>query len=338
MTTMLRATVRSEKTLREMHVNITRLGRHFWSIARLGLTVAVVLLTVLPLAAGDKSDKSNEPDPVQPANASQYAGSDTCKGCHEDQFKNIDLTRHHQINALKTAAVGGQPDRVCEACHGPGRAHVDGGGDKTKIFRFAGAKREETSARCLTCHGEGRGQTHFAESAHASSDVGCLDCHSPHHAQEKDHLLAQKQPQLCYGCHTAAKADFAKPYHHRVNEGLVRCNDCHNPHGTATVRQVQTLASGDAVCYKCHVDKQGPFVYEHVPVKAEGCSSCHSPHGSTNPRLLKVSLVNMLCLQCHTFPMSGPIGPVHNQSAKYQACTMCHSQIHGSNFSFVFFK
>ena len=93
-----------------------------------------------------------------------------------------------------------------------------------------------------------------------------------------------------------------------------------------------------AACSKCHVDKQGPFVYEHVPVKTEGCSSCHTAHGSTNPRLLNVSLVNMLCLQCHTFPTQGPIGPVHNQSAKYQACTMCHQAIHGSNFSNVFFK
>jgi DmsE family decaheme c-type cytochrome len=215
---------------------------------------------------------------------------------------------------------------------------VAGGGDKTKIFTFKDASRQETSARCLSCHGEGHEQSHFAESAHASSDVGCLDCHSPHHAREEQHLLAEKQPQLCYGCHTAAKADFAKPYHHRVNEGLVQCNDCHNPHGTATIRQVRTLPSGDAVCYKCHVDKQGPFVYEHVPVKTEGCGSCHTPHGSTNPRLLKVSLVNMLCLQCHTFPTPGPSGPAHNQSAKYQACTMCHTQIHGSNFSNVFFK
>jgi DmsE family decaheme c-type cytochrome len=215
---------------------------------------------------------------------------------------------------------------------------VAGGGDKSKIFTFKDASREETSARCLTCHGEGHEQSHFSESAHASNDVGCLDCHSPHHAAEKEHLLAQNQPQLCYGCHTSAKADFAKPYHHRVNEGLVECNDCHNVHGTATIRQVRSLPSGDAVCYKCHADKQGPFVYEHVPVKTEGCSSCHTPHGSTSPRLLRVSLVNLQCLQCHTLPTQSPIGPAHNQSAKYQACTMCHSQIHGSNFSNVFFK
>jgi len=28
----------------------------------------------------------------------------------------------------------------------------------------------------------------------------------------------------------------------------------------------------------------------------------------------------------------------HNQAAKYQACTLCHTQIHGSNFNTYFFK
>ena len=79
---------------------------------------------------------------------------------------------------------------------------------------------KKTSARCLSCHGEAHEQSHFAESAHSSSDVGCLDCHSPHHAKEKEFLLVQEQPQLCYGCHISAKAVFAKPYHHRVAENL----------------------------------------------------------------------------------------------------------------------
>ena len=68
-----------------------------------------------------------------------------------------------------------------------------GGGDKTKIFVFEGKSRQETSARCLSCHGEAHEQSHFTQSAHASSDVGCLDCHSPHHAKEKEHLLVQKR-------------------------------------------------------------------------------------------------------------------------------------------------
>ena len=226
----------------------------------------------------------------------------------------------------------------CESCHGPGSAHVEGGGDVTKIVSFKSMSKQDANSRCLSCHGESHKQRYFSASAHANNDVGCLDCHSPHHAKEQEHLLVRAQPNLCYGCHATAKADFAKPYHHRVDEGLIQCSDCHNVHGTTTLRQVRTLPSGDAICVKCHADKQGPFVYEHVPVKTEGCSSCHTPHGSTNPRYLRVSQVNLLCLQCHTFPVQGPAGPSHNQSTKYQACTMCHAAIHGSNSSNVFFR
>jgi DmsE family decaheme c-type cytochrome len=290
-------------------------------------------------APAKAAQSASAPVATPSSDASKYVGAETCKTCHEEIYNSWEKTPHWKTTLNKE---GGPSKQGCEGCHGPGADHLAGGGDKTKIFVFEGRSRQETSARCLTCHGESHQQSHFAESSHASSDVGCVDCHSPHHAKEKEHLLVESQPQLCYGCHTSAKADFAKPYHHRVNEGLIQCNDCHNPHGTATLRQVRALPSGDAVCYKCHVDKQGPFVYEHVPVKTEGCSSCHTPHGSTNPRLLNVSVVNMLCLQCHTYSSQltagGPSGPAHNQSAKYQACTMCHTQIHGSNFSSVFFK
>jgi len=226
----------------------------------------------------------------------------------------------------------------CESCHGPGSEHVAGGGDKSKIVRFSELPRLEQTRRCLECHSTTNAQKHFSSSSHASNDVGCLDCHDPHHAEQSQFLLTKSQPDLCYGCHQAEKADFAKPYRHRVNLELIECSDCHNVHGTTTLRQARTLPSGDAICFKCHADKRGPFVYEHVPVKTEGCSSCHTPHGSTNPRLLRVANINLLCLQCHSFPALGPLGPQHNQSQKYQACTLCHTQIHGSNFSAVFFK
>ncbi|MBZ5722838.1 MAG: DmsE family decaheme c-type cytochrome [Acidobacteriia bacterium] len=285
-----------------------------------------LLLASVPTWAQSAGDKT----PTEPP--SQYAGSDACKTCHEAIYQNgFEGTPH-----FKTTLKDGHG---CESCHGPGAQHIAGGGDVTKIVSFKALSREQSNSRCLSCHGESREQSHFAASVHASSGVGCVDCHSPHHANEEQYLLVKSSPQLCYGCHTAAKADFAKPFHHRVNEGLVECNDCHNPHGSATLRQTRALPSGDAVCYKCHADKQGPFVYEHVPVKTEGCSSCHTPHGSTNPRLLRVSQVNLLCLQCHTFPtLSPPSGPVHNQSQKYQACTLCHEAIHGSNFNTAFLK
>lgn len=304
------------------------------SARRLTCLAGLALLWLGPanvVAAIAGADQQGQPSAALPKSTSQFVGSDTCKTCHEDVYKKQFETTPH----FKTT-LGGQ--HGCESCHGPGSAHVEGGGDVSKIIGFKKLSRQEATTRCLSCHGEGQEQRRFAQSPHDSNDVGCLDCHSPHHAKEAQHLLVQKQPQLCYGCHTFAQADFAKPFHHRVEEGLIQCSDCHNVHGTATLRQVRTLPSGDFVCYKCHADKQGPFVYEHVPVKTEGCTACHTPHGSTNPRLLRVSMINLLCLQCHTFPTQGPIGPTHNQSQKYQACTMCHVAIHGSNFSDVFFK
>lgn len=292
------------------------------------ISAVFLLLLIQPVWAASQEQKSATPTSD---NAPKYVGSDVCKTCHEELYhKNFESTPH-----FKTTLEGGHG---CESCHGPGSAHVEGGGNVTKIISFKAMSTQEVNSHCLSCHGEKHEQRHFSASPHAGNDVGCLDCHSPHHAKEPDHLLVRAQPGLCYGCHTSAKADFAKPFHHRVDEGLIQCSDCHNVHGTTTVRQVRTVPAGDAICVNCHADKQGPFVYEHAPVKTEGCTGCHTPHGSNNPRYLRVSQVNLLCLQCHSFPAQGPVGPSHNQSAKYQACTMCHTQIHGSNASNVFFR
>ena len=272
----------------------------------------------------------------------KYVGSETCKTCHEELFNKFQLTPHS--NLLKEGKkVGTVEWHGCESCHGPGSAHVEGGGDVTKIISFKNLSIQDASARCLTCHSSSIEHGNFKRSSHATNGIGCLNCHSPHHAKTDRSLLIQESPGLCYECHTEKRAEFSRPYRHRVNEKLISCNDCHNPHGSFLPKQLRTSWSQDQVCFKCHTDTKGPFVYEHLPVKTEGCTSCHMPHGSTNPRLLRVSQINILCLECHTLALSGvpsapPMGPKHNQSTKYQACTTCHVYVHGSNTSEVFFK
>ena len=266
-----------------------------------------------------------------------YVGSDTCKGCHEEVYtKHFAGTPHFAL--LKRQGKHG-----CEDCHGPGSAHVEGSGDVSKIVRFKTLGDAQSSKLCLSCHSGSNEHANFQRSTHASNDIGCTACHSPHKATVQRSLLREGQPQLCFGCHTDSRAEFDRPFRHRVKEGLIQCSDCHNVHGTFQRRQLRVTADQNQICMKCHRDTRGPYVYEHLPVKTEGCVSCHMPHGSTNPRLLRVSQVNTLCLQCHTLtvadvPSQPPIGPAHNQAAKYQACTMCHAYIHGSNFSEVFFK
>jgi DmsE family decaheme c-type cytochrome len=277
--------------------------------------------------------------------ASQYVGAETCKGCHEELFKNFEGTPHWKT-MLDTKR--GPEWHGCEACHGPGAEHVNAGGDKSKIITFKNMSSGKVSERCLECHQLSEEHSNFERSAHATNNVSCIDCHSPHHSRERRALLVERQPQLCYRCHQENRSEFVRPFRHRVNEGLLTCTDCHNAHGGFLTKQLRATAAQDQVCFKCHTDKAGPFVFEHVPVKTEGCVSCHIPHGSNNPRLLRRSQVNLLCLECHTMvvgpegsPTGGaqfPQGPAHDQSQKYQACTMCHAFIHGSNFSNVFFK
>jgi DmsE family decaheme c-type cytochrome len=155
-------------------------------------------------------------------------------------------------------------------------------------------------------------------------------------------MLKENDPQLCTGCHAEVKPQFTMPHHHKVLEGTMRCSDCHNPHGGFELRQTRLATGADAACIKCHVDKQGPFTYEHAPVKTEGCTACHTPHGSANPRLLRYSAVNQLCLTCHSVAHDvgaiEPAGPQHNQNAQYANCTACHVKIHGSRTSPVFFR
>jgi DmsE family decaheme c-type cytochrome len=312
-----------------------------WRHSGRGLFRFLFLAALIPLLLTSVLSQTNK-TAAQPAGitgpppGAQYVGSDTCKTCHEDIYtKHFEGTPHFSLT--KTGNHG------CEDCHGPGSAHVEAGGEVSKIISFKTLNVTQSSNICLKCHAASHEQANFLRSIHAINNVGCTTCHSPHNAKIVRSLLKDSQPALCYGCHTVQKAEFSRPFRHRVNQGLIVCSDCHNPHGSEQLHQLRTSSAQDQVCFKCHTDKRGPFVYEHVPVKTEGCVACHVPHGSTNPRLLKVSQVNLLCLQCHTLAMSNvpsqpPIGPAHNQAAKYQSCTMCHAFIHGSNFSEVFFK
>jgi len=308
--------------------------RHCSSIWLVAGTLAIVMVIACPvLVATDR--------PPAPANtvsgAVEYVGADTCKGCHEEIYGNWARTAHYKTLLKKQA--GGQG---CEACHGAGSEHVNNGGDKTKIFNFKTVEGKAVNDRCLQCHNSDEARHNFRRSEHNKANVSCTDCHSIHKAGGRgEMLLVKAQPQLCYGCHAGVKPDFSKPFHHRVNEGAVNCTDCHEPHGSGAAHSLRATSARDTVCFKCHTDKAGPFAFEHAVVKTEGCSSCHTPHGSTNPRLLTRSQMNLLCTECHTTTagMAAPGVPsFHNQAQKYQACTLCHTAVHGSNTDRTLFK
>lgn len=305
--------------------------------------------------------------------ASGYVGSDACSDCHFAEFQQFQKTAMSAILSNKYPLE----QRGCESCHGPGRAHSEGEkaekeGKKpgpnqpkaaTLIYNFSKHSAKENAARCLTCHQKDQKESLFGRSRHLGSAVSCTECHDPHrlnagddvakpsaaleayfsvpkrpaeHAWLDDRLLREKQPQLCYSCHRDVEAEFQLPVRHRVNEGAVKCTDCHNPHGSLTARDLKS--AGSDACTTCHMEKKGPFAYEHAAVLVEGCTVCHTPHGTINLHLLKRRQERQLCLECHAAPQAVNVPHPRLGFQTAGECTRCHIEIHGSNYQPQFLR
>ena len=316
-----------------------------WKAAIVGLFLMAFVASAALLGTaepGGKVSPSGKASPALAAKAGQqagdYAGGDACLACHdiEAAFKK----NPHYKNWSDTAKPWSE--RGCETCHGAGQTHIDGGGDVEKIFNFKKASPQKINDTCLDCHLKQEERSNFLGSEHGLNSVACTECHSVHAPKVEAALLKGRTPALCYDCHGEVRAEFNKPFHHKVNEGMMSCTTCHNQHGGFNLRQTRDTPGPALVCFQCHADKQGPFVFEHAPVKLEGCQLCHQPHGSVNPRLLKRSQMNSLCLECHTNTARIAIPGVpsfHSQTnPRYANCTTCHVNIHGSNIHPFFFE
>jgi len=254
---------------------------------------------------------------------------EACQACHGDIYQAFRKENPHQVTYLDRKAP---PDRKgCESCHGPGEKHMNSGGNKNLIFSFKDQKARARSDACLKCHQKQKEFFQFQRGAHKLGDVACNDCHRVHGAPPIPKLLKAKETDLCFSCHGEIRFKFLLPTHHKVLEGAMRCSECHTPHGSRTRPSLRRWNKFNIdVCFECHPEKRGPWVFEHPSVKNEGCAICHDPHGSPNRFLLAHRDVRRVCIQCH--------GQKHSDQRSTQVCVNCHTQIHGSNFSSRFFN
>jgi DmsE family decaheme c-type cytochrome len=302
--------------------------------------VVAGLAVAAPAAAGPPRDAGQAAQGAAQGAGPQYAGDAVCLTCHEDVGKSYHATAHGRTWLPRSPAA----QRGCETCHGPGKAHADAGGDKTKIVVFTALKVQDANAVCTTCHNRG---THmlWETSAHENRGVGCLTCHSVHHAKSAAaQLTYPTQMQLCARCHRPETQKMQRVSHMAVRNSPVRdrgftmeCSSCHNPHGSANVRLLKVGSDVNESCTSCHAEKRGPFLWEHEPV-TENCLTCHDPHGSSNDRML-VAKLPMLCQRCHVTSRHPPtpydLYVLRNTTGSNRiagrGCVTCHQQIHGSN-------
>ena len=102
----------------------------------------------------------------------------------------------------------------------------------------------------------------------------------------KNQLKTAFEPDTCFQCHKDRRAQMFRSSHMPLREGKIVCSDCHNPHGSITESLLKKDLIND-VCYTCHAEKRGPFLFEHEPVR-ENCDNCHEPHGTVNEYSLKL--------------------------------------------------
>lgn len=266
-----------------------------------------------------------------PQAAGDFAGTDTCIGCHDGEGKSINQSLHGKAQNPRTPAGSGQ---TCESCHGPGKTHADNP-TPDNIKRFTPKSGREASETCLACHTRGA-HVQWNASAHNARNLTCTTCHSAHSPKsEQAQLKTASVSETCATCHKTQAFKARRSGHMPLREGKMDCVSCHNPHGSTNVKMLKVGNWVNESCLSCHTEKRGPFLWEHAAGR-EACSSCHDPHGSNHDRML-VAKMPMLCQRCHigsrhpsTIYDSAQLANRSNRLVS-RACINCHQQIHGSN-------
>jgi len=300
----------------------------------------VVMVTVsaspTPPVNGASGARAAHP-PAQAAKATPdagFVGEETCLTCHEDMKKGYYGSPHSRTRNPRTPAA----TQGCESCHGPGQAHVEGGGDKTKIKNPKVMAPRQVSATCTTCHNRSE-HDNWQGGKHDARNVSCVTCHSVHAPKaEKALLKTATQEETCAQCHRPQVNKVHRSSHMpvgTVNGNKMECTTCHNPHGSQNVKMLREGNSITEACATCHAEKRGPFLWEHA-VGRENCVTCHDPHGTNNERML-VAKVPMLCQRCHV--ASRHPATIYDQTqvnsksnrVVSRGCVNCHAMVHGSN-------
>lgn len=242
-----------------------------------------------------------------------------CADCHSTNLKkNYDPNTHQYTTTYNAINVS------CEACHGPGSAHV--------AWAESPTKDKKTLRKGLTIDLSAFGKERWKIDTISGKPVRLVDI---------DHT----EVELCAKCH-ARRSQFDDNFvpgerfaeHYlpaRLSASLyfpdgkikdevyvygsflqskmyaqgVTCSDCHDPHS------LQRKAAGDNVCNRCHrrVDYDTPKHHFHGKDEA-GCIDCHMP-----PR----TYMGVDVRNDHSFRIPRPDHSIGTDTPN--ACNLCHT-------------
>ncbi|MBM3497635.1 MAG: hypothetical protein FJX74_03085 [Armatimonadetes bacterium] len=294
------------------------------SAAGLVATGALVAQPELPPTPDAEAAAPEVPPPT-------YVGSKACLTCHKDEAAGWAESAHGQKLA---AADLPEAQRECEACHGPGSAHVGSTGKVAIGMTFKDAASADVVKACGACHVKGAVEgvpaewstldsKYWARTLHARGDMACTACHRVHGGEGK---ALQKAPEaLCLECHDEMRPAEGAYVHAPVAQG--RCLDCHTPHGEAPRHNL--LSDIGAACRACHDPAAEGFTAAHLgySVAESDCTSCHDPHSSDREHKLIAKRRHApfeahQCETCHAADANGPSNKL--KKPVKELCATCH--------------
>ncbi|HWI65895.1 MAG TPA: ammonia-forming cytochrome c nitrite reductase subunit c552 [Symbiobacteriaceae bacterium] len=270
-----------------------------------------------------------------------------CGGCHAG--------RPMQDKAITEIGVG------CESCHGPGREHVLGKGDVSKI-----SASTDPRVSCVQCHSGNNTKTgatrypvgyrpgmkvtdipnfvpivHDPEAApqamHHKGAVGQWEVSG--HANATNLLIARGETYLnrqeCIKCHSTAAGEMiaeGKTFvakDHLVNDG-VSCVACHDPHGSNNTASLKM--EPQALCLSCHSVARGG-----APVAQIGTT--RAPHSNQGDMLQGITAIGVAptkgahselsCVECHMTEGNHLMKVVKPEdvmgTTRKDSCSACHT-------------
>ena len=184
-----------------------------------------------------------------------------CSDCHSTNVRKNYNQENHSYNTKYTLI-----NVSCEACHGPGKAHVELASKQGSNYKNLGdlkmtskIESKELVDQCARCH-----MRREQISSHFNFEGSMLDHYFPELLNTRTY---HPDGQILDEVYVYGSFMQSKMYQNNVS-----CNDCHNSHS------LKLKFDGNRLCLQCHIPEtyNTPSHHFHeMDTEASQCVNCH---------------------------------------------------------------
>jgi predicted CXXCH cytochrome family protein len=246
----------------------------------------------------------------------------TCAPCHTSQLKFATSADRPEAATFHEGGVN------CETCHGPSRAHAEGGrpgqpSPRPAIeppVRFADLAAAESVAICAQCHAQSA-----VHDAVPSGEVN-FGVRGQWYRVYPTHLVSSFPRRALYRDGRFRATTFISEAFARsrcFQNGQATCASCHDPHPPDAATNPTSLkfaADDDRMCLQCHTSLEAAperHTRHRAGTAASRCVACHMP------RIAEALLFKARSHQIDDIPDAGMTARFGEDDSP-NACLACH--------------